>query len=447
MPSPGEHSVEHHAEEQPMMGVWMTTGLVVGSMIGSGIFMLPVSLAPLGLNMVVAWIVSILGALSVAFALSRLARLGGNGMQSYIEQAFGPVAGFLVSWAFWFSNWVGVAAVAIAFGSATTRLVPSFGADAVTMLAVGSIVVLAAINAMGVRMSGGFNLVTVAIRLVPLVGVALLLALQVAGGGALQPLAASPITLGNIATATTLTLFAMLGFENATAPVGKVRNPERTLPIAILGGTALVGLVYLVSSSGVALLLPAATLANSPAPYADVFAAHGGSLMVLLAAFCIAVAAFGSNNCLVLVTGELGYAMAERGQLPAVMARTTAIGTPVISQIVGSALAIVAVLANTSRTSAGLFVFLILLSTSGILVIYLAGTLAAWREDRSPIARIVMALAMLFIAFAFYGAGMEANLWCLVLLAAGGANYVVMRGFSRQRTSRAAEPVPAALPE
>jgi APA family basic amino acid/polyamine antiporter len=423
------------ADSTPMMGVWMTTGLVVGSMIGSGIFMLPVSLAPLGFNMVIGWVVSILGALSVAFALSRLARLGGTGMQSYIEQAFGPIAGYLVSWAFWFSNWVSVAAVATAFGSAATRLVPSLGADAVNLLAIGSIVALTAINALGVRMSGGFNLVTVAVRIVPLLGVAVLLALQAARGGALEPLASSPLTLGNIATATTLTLFAMLGFENATAPVGKVRNPERTLPIAILGGTALVGLIYLISSSGVALLLPSAALANSPAPYADVFAAHGGSLMVLVAAFCIAVAAFGSNNCLVLVTGELGFAMAERGQLPAVMARTTATGTPIVAQIAGSTLAIVAVLANSSRTSAGLFVFLILLSTAGILVIYLAGTLAAWREDRSPLARMVMALAMLFIAFAFWGAGIEATLWCLLLLAAGGVNYVVMRSINSRATN------------
>jgi APA family basic amino acid/polyamine antiporter len=431
--------------EQPQtMGVWLTTGLVVGSMIGSGIFMLPVSLAPLGYNMLVAWVVSILGALSVAFALSRLARLGGNGMQSYIEQSFGPLAGFLVSWAFWFSNWVSVAAVAIAFGSAVTRLIPSFGADTVSLLAIGSIVVLTAINALGVRMSGGFNLVTVAIRIVPLLGVALLLALQWARGGTLEPLASTPITISNIATATTLTLFAMLGFENATAPVGKVRNPERTLPIAILGGTALVGLIYLISSSGVALLLPGAALATSPAPYADVFAAHGGSLMVVVAAFCIAVAAFGSNNCLVLATGELGYAMAERGQLPAVMARTTAIGTPVIAQIVGAALSIVAVLANSSRTAAGLFVFLILLSTSGILVIYLAGTLAAWREDRSLMARIVMTFALLFIAFAFWGAGIEANLWCLVLLAVGGANYLVMRAISSRATSPEAATAPAA---
>src|SRR3954447_15698345 len=97
------------------LGIWMTGGLVVGSMIGSGIFMLPVSLAPLGANAIVGWLVSISGAVAVAFALAHLSRQGGGGIQSYIEEAFGPTIGFIVAWAFWCSNWGGQAAIAIAF--------------------------------------------------------------------------------------------------------------------------------------------------------------------------------------------------------------------------------------------------------------------------------------------------------------------------------------------
>lgn len=328
-----------------------------------------------------------------------------------------------------------IAAVAVAFASAATRLLPAASDSIVVILAVGSILIQTAINAFGVRMSGGVNLVTVAIRRFPLLGVTVLLVARLASDIPVEPIAATPVTLANIGTATTLTLFALIGFENATALVSKVRNPAPTLPIAMIGGTALVGLVYLLSSSGVALLLPAATLASSPASYADIFAAHGGAPIVWLAALCIAVAAFGSNLCLNLATGDLGYAMAERGQLPAVMARTTAIGTPVVAIMVGAALAIIPVLANSSRSTAGLFVFLILLSTSGILVIYLAGALAAWRDEHSLAARLVIGLAMLFIGFAFYGAGVEANLWALALLAAGAINFLVMRRLDARRAT------------
>src|SRR5215210_4701341 len=94
------------------IGIWMTSALVVGTMIGAGIFMLPVSLAPLGANAPAGWMLSSVGALCIAFA--RLSRLGGDGIQANIERELGRRAAFLVAWAFWVSNWAAQAAVAIA---------------------------------------------------------------------------------------------------------------------------------------------------------------------------------------------------------------------------------------------------------------------------------------------------------------------------------------------
>ena len=430
-----------------MMGPWLTTALVIGSMIGSGIFMLPVALAPLGFNAVVAWLVSIAGALSIAFALARLSKIGGEGgIQAYIEQAFGPLTGFIITWAFWVSSWVTTAAVAIAFGSAVSRINPMFGANTVIILSISTIVFLTLVNALGVRVSGALNIVTIAIKLLPLVGAVVLLAMTAGSGTPLEPLAATPLSIGAVATATTLTLFAMLGFENATAPVGKVRDPSRNLPRAILAGTALVGVIYLLSSSAVLLLLPADVVANSPAPFADVFAASGGEALVLLAAFAIAVSAFGANNCGILVTGELGYAMAKRRQLPSAMARTRGANTPVVAQVVASMLSILLVLANSSKSTADLFTFTILLTTSATLFVYLAGTAAAWIHCNTLGTRIILILATLFIAFAFWGAGLEANLWCLALLAIGLAVYTIMLRVN-SRSTREPALAPAAPAE
>jgi APA family basic amino acid/polyamine antiporter len=422
--------------QPPSMGIWLTTGLVVGTMIGSGIFLLPVSLAPLGWNAVIAWFVSIAGALAIAFALARLSRGGGEGgIQSYIEQAFGPLVGFIITWAFWVSCSVSNAAVAVAFGAAASRISPLFGADTVIVLAIGAIVFLTLVNALGVVVSGGLNLLTIAIKLLPLIGVVVLLALSAGSGAPFEPLAPTPITIGGIATATSLTLFAMLGFENATAPVGKIRDPSRTVPRAILGGTALVGFVYLLSSSAVLLLLPSDMVASSPAPYADVFASRGGEGLVLMAAFAIAASAFGSLNCGVLVSGELGFAMAQRRQLPAIMARTRGGNIAVVAQVVSAALGIVLVLLNSNRSTGDLFAFMILLTTSAILFVYLAGTAAAWRHCPSPGTRLILCLATLFIAFAFWGAGFEADAWCLALLAAGVVVYAVMRAINSRRAA------------
>ena len=247
-----------------------------------------------------------------------------------------------------------------------------------------------------------------------------------------------PITLGNIGTAVALTFFALTGFENATTPVGKVRDPERTIPRAILGGTLFVALLYLLTSTGVQLLLPADLVATSPAPFADVLAAHWGGGVASVAAIAIAVAAFGCLNGLMLGTGELGYAMGLRRDLPGVMARTIRGGTPLAAQLVGSALTILLILANSSRASASLFTFVILLSTAAVLVVYFVGALAAWRLRASRFSRAIIVVAIAFILFAAYGAGIEADLWCFLLLAIGLAIRAVVRRLAVQAPAVAA---------
>jgi APA family basic amino acid/polyamine antiporter len=418
----------------------MTSALVVGTMIGSGIFMLPVALAPLGVNAIVGWILSSVGALAIAYSLARLSHLGGDGIQANIERQLGRRVAYLVAWSFWVSNLAAQAAVAIAGASALSWINPAFaGPGFVIPGAIGGVVFFTAINAFGVRASGVASIVTVAIRLVPLLGVILIFALRGIGRVAYEPLAPIALTPGNIATATALTFFALTGFENATTPVDKVRDPARTVPRAIIGGTLFVAIVYLLASTGVQMILPAGTVASSPAPFADAIAAQWGGPAASLAALAIAIAAFGCLNALILGSGELAYALGLRGDLPRVMAWTWRGNTPVVAQIVGSALSVLLILANSSRATASLFTFIILLSTAVELFVYLAGALSAWRMSRSALARLTIISALLFILFAFYGTGVKAALWSLVLLAIGLAVQVIVH--------RLGSPLPVAASE
>jgi APA family basic amino acid/polyamine antiporter len=430
------------------MGIWMTTALVVGTIIGGAIFMLPVSLAPLGLNALIGWVVSGVGAVCIAFALSRFSRFGGEGIQANIEREFGPTVAFLVAWAFWVSNWVSEASVAVTAGSTLSFI--GGGSGMVIPVAVASLVILTAINAIGVRASGGLSIVTVAIKVLPLLAVIWLFVERGGGGGHYEPLARAPVNVANMATAVALTFFALTGFENATAPVCKVRDPERTITRALLGGTAFAALVFLAAGSSIQMLLPARIVAASPAPFADAIMAHWGRGAATLAALAITVSAIGCLNCLILGTGELGYAMALRGDLPKIMARTRGLNTPVVAQVVGSVLTILAILANSSRTTANLYTFIILLSTAGVIVLYFVGALAAWKLTKAPASRAVIAVALLFSVYALYGTGAEADLWCLVLLAAGLAVRAVVRQLNSRLPAGSilpAEASPAVLPE
>ncbi|MDQ3077582.1 MAG: amino acid permease [Pseudomonadota bacterium] len=434
--------------EKQQLGPWMTTALVVGGIIGAGIFLLPVALAPFGRNAIIGWVISGAGVLCIGYALARLVTSDGAGLQAYVERSFGPTAGFLVAWSFCFSQWAANAALAIAAAAAISRIENAFaGPTAIALLAVGFIIFLTLVNALGARAMGRLAVVTTALKILPLVAAVVLVAVNSGQGRPAEALALMPVTFDNIAAAVALTLYALTGFENATAPVGKVRDPARTIPRAILLGTAFVALLYLLSSTAVLMLLPQDQAIVSVAPFADALATRWGETAAILAALGMAISAFGCLNGGIMVAGELGYSMALRGDLPRTLAGTNGTNTPVVGQLLASAVAILLVLLNSSRTTAGLFTFVILLSTVGALVIYLVGSIAALRLRPSGLATAIIVVGILFSLFAFYGAGLEANLWGVVLIAAGFVIRWLSRRFSSRATIPPAETVPAALPE
>jgi APA family basic amino acid/polyamine antiporter len=430
------------------MGIWMTSALVVGTIIGAGIFMLPVSLAPLGMNALLGWLVSGAGVLCIAFAFAQVSRLGGDGIQANVEREFGPTVAFLVAWAFWVSNWTAQASVAIAVGSTLSFIAPAIlGASSVVPIGIACIVILTLINAIGVRAAGGFSIITVAIKILPLLAVVWIFAERGASGTRYEPLPPLPVDFGNLATATALTFFALTGFEAATAPVNKVKNATRTIPRALIGGTIFVVVLYMLAGTSIQMLVPAETVASSSAPFADAIISRWGNGAATLAALAIAVSAIGCLNGLILGTGELGYSMALRGDLPSVMARTHGSGTPVVSQLVAAVITILLLLANSSRATANLYTFIILLSTAAIVVLYFVGSLAAWRANASLGARWIILLALGFVLFAAYGTGLEACLWVIALLGTGLVIRAVMHRLnSRAGSIRVEEASPAVLP-
>lgn len=402
------------------IGIVMTSAIVVGTVIGSGIFLLPITLAPLGLNAPIAWVVSGIGALCIAFALSRIVRPEGGGLQSYVEAELGATAGFIVTFALWVSCWTAMASTAVAAAAALSWIVPRLSDPwSVAMIAIATTIIVTGVNLRGVRAAGGFAVVTVALRILPLLAVIVAVLTMKAHHQPLARLAPTPVTTDNLATAVTLTLFAIIGFETGTAPVGKVRNPTRTIPLALMAGTSFCVLLYLLSSTSVSLILSTEATARSLSPFADALKANWGETAARLAAVGVAIAAIGGLNSNLLCGGELGYSMGLRGDLPSLLGRANQNNTPVLSLLLAAVLTVLLVLSNASRSTAQLFIFVSLLTTTATLVVYLIGAIAALRRRSSAAAIVAIGASILFSLFAFYGAGMEANLWGLALLSAG----------------------------
>ncbi|MDZ7627862.1 MAG: amino acid permease [Parvularculaceae bacterium] len=421
------------------LGLIMCTALVVGNMIGSGVFLLPASLAPLGWNSIFGWILTIAGGLCLAFVFASLARAmpRGGGPYAYTRAAFGEGPAFMVSWSYWIGLWVGNAAIATAGVSYLTVFFPQLatttGLHAVVTLAI--IWTLTAVNCRAATLAGSVQVVTTILKLLPLFAVILLAALILGekGAGAVQPYKAETIALGSITTAATLALWSLLGLESATVPADQVHEPEKTIPRATMLGTILTGIIYLFVCTSVILLQPSEVVAASNAPLADFIATRWGEGARQAVAIFAAISVIGALNGWILCTGELTSAMAKDGLFPSVLARRSSLGAPVYAHIVSSSLLTGVVLLNYSESLIGLFNFVALLSTTSILFMYLAVSLAALKLNasggiaKSAALMIVAAVATAYSVWAIYGAGTKPFLWGLALLAAGPVVYIATK--------------------
>jgi len=439
-----------------VLGLWTCLALVVGNMVGSGIYMLPAALAPYGWNAVLGWTVTVGGSLCLAFVFARLARSfpEAGGPYAYSRLAFGRGAAFALAWSYWISIWVANAAIAVAAVSYLSLFAPALGGD--PRLAAGATLALlwtlTLLNAASLRAAGGFQLATTLIKVVPLILAILLGAVLIGGGGGPADQAAQqPVGLGAINAAAALTLWAMLGFESATIPASSVREPQRNIPRATLIGTLLVGILYLLASSAVALLSPAAEVAGSAAPFADFVGAQLGPGAAMAVAACAAISMIGALNGWVLLQGQVPLAMARDGAFPGWFGAAGAAGTPARALLLSSGLASLLVLANYSRTLAQLWEFMALLATVAALILYLICGMAALKlmatraMPRSTMVAVLATVGTLYALWTLLGAGWEATAWGAVLLASGVPVYLLMA--VARRSSRAAADGPAASPE
>ena len=412
------------------LGLWSATALVVGSMIGSGVFLLPAALAPYGGVSLLGWAITLGGALALALTFARLASRWPQtgGPYVFARNAFGDLPGFLVAWSYWVSNWCANAAIAVAFAGSLGALVPAATATPLraAACALGALWICAGVNLLGIREAGRVQLVLTVLKFVPLLAFAGI-AIWYVDGSRFVPLNPTTESLPSAINATVaLTLWALLGLEAATVPAGAIDQPERTIPRATIIGTLLAGAVTVLAVTSVMGLLPADQLKDSAAPMVDAARALWGPAAGIGIAAVAAISCIGALNGWVLLSAQIPLAAARDGMLPKRFSILDAKGTPAFGLIASSVLASVLIMANYSRSLVSLFTFAILLSTAATLLPYFVGS-AAWLLRGDSRGRLLAAVGLVYSAYALFGAGREALLWGAVLLAAGLPIFVWMR--------------------
>jgi basic amino acid/polyamine antiporter, APA family len=422
----------HNARDRKV-GLWIATALVVGNMIGSGVFLLPASLAPFGGVSILGWLFTSAGAMAVALLLAGLARRipRAGGPYAYTREGLGGLPAFLVAWGYWISIWSGNAAISVAFVGYSATFFPPLAQNPIlgAWTALGTIWLLTGVNALGVREAGVVQLWTTVLKLLPLLALGTLGLLWLDPGHFVPFNASGASTFGAVTATATLTLWAFLGLESATIPADSVRRPEQTIPRATVLGTGIAAVVYILATVGVMGIVPAGELAQSTAPFADAAARIWGGWAGGFIALGAAISAFGALNGWILLQGQMPLAAARDGLFPSPFAQVSRRGTPVAGLVISSLLATALIALNFSATLVDQFTFIILLATLSTLIPYIFSSLAdlvmlARGRRTDPTgpwkARAFLgAAALLYSTWAAVGSGRDIVFWGFLLLLAG----------------------------
>jgi APA family basic amino acid/polyamine antiporter len=408
------------APSRRLLGFWSCWALVVGTMIGSGVFLLPTTLAPFGLMAYGGFFLAGAGALSIGLVFARLAArtTRSGGPYIYVQDAFGGLLAFLNAWALWVSYWITIPILAVAFVGYLTIFSPSLH-DAPLAQALAALALtwtLTLISMRGLREASFVQILMTLLKIVPLLLVAALACVfgRPANLPALDPTHAPPIA--TIAATTLLALWPFTGLEAGVIPAGNVDNPQRAIPRAVVTGVITAGLIYFIATFAVMLLVPAHALAGSAAPFADAARALGPWGAPLIAAGAL-VAIIGTLNGVLFCCGQLPMAVALDGLAPAALAKLNRGQSPYISLLLSAVLGSILLLANYTRGLVQAYTFLVTMATMVTLFPYLFSALAelkhSWRSARGW--AIVALFASLYSLFAAFGSGWEA-LWQGALL-------------------------------
>ena len=418
-------------KEKTKLGLWTGTSLVVGSMVASGIFMLPASLASFGSLSLLGWLISGTGAICIALVFSWLSRIlpvSRGGPYAYSRAGMGDFAGFWVAWGYWISIWCANAALSIACVSYLTTFFPIFSTSTIAAVMMGLSIIwfLTWLNSTGIRNAGYMQLITTILKLVPLVMI---------GIGGLFYLNTDHFTVFNrtessvfaiLGQTITLTFFAFLGLECATIPSSEIEHPEKNVPKATIIGASVSTLIYILTTIAVMGILPPDSLIQSDAPLAD--AAHqiwGNWARYLVSAGAI-ISTFGALNGWILMQAQIPAAVAEDHLLPAVFAKVNKSNTPYFGLIITSILTSALLITNYNQSLGSAYKYAILLSTLAILVPYLFSLISffilgkkteklRWNKTMT----VVTSVAFVFCVWAVIGSGAETVYWGFILFIAG----------------------------
>lgn len=422
------------------LGLTIAIALVAGNMMGSGIFMLPATLAQKsgsGATML-AWLLT--GAGSIFLALS-FAKLGTRypstgGPYDYSRRAFGDLAGFMNAWLYWNGSWIGNAAIIIAVASYTCNVFPAIGSNHLTSFIYTSSIlwVFTIINILGVKRAGIIQTGITVFELALFIAF-IFVAASHFNPGFLAPIFPKGKSLNTIPSAAASTLWAFIGFETTSVTAGEIKNPEKNVARSTIIGISIAVLMYMAINFFAMGAMPSAKLAESTSPIADIFTSILGKGVSNIITVGAVISILGTTVGWILATARMSYAAGKDRIFPEFFARVhPKYNTPHVSLIISAVLANLLLFMNYTKSLSSAFNFVILLATLSYLPMYastaaaeiylLSKTNGSFSFFKFIKSSIVPLLGFAYAAWTIYGSGAEVVMYGFMLMLLGVPFYL-----------------------
>jgi APA family basic amino acid/polyamine antiporter len=316
------------------LGISHAVAVVVGTIIGSGIFLVPAEMMQAVGSAKLVYLAWLVGGLLSFFGALTYAELGAmkpqaGGEYVYVRDAYGPLGGFLYAWT-WFviAKPASVATVATGFVRilGTFPIFSFFSSNAITapfsvtwgqFVAIGVAIFISALNYLGVKKAGEFQLVFTVLKVAMILGIVVVC---FGGGGAGSGWSNFAGTFtgarGGIAgfmAALVAALWAYDGWNDLNMVAGEVKQPERNIPIALIAGVATVGVLYVLVNAAVQYVLPASAIAASPRPASDAVALVIGRWGAGIVSAGMAISMLAGLNGTIMSGARVPFAVARDG--------------------------------------------------------------------------------------------------------------------------------------
>lgn len=408
------------------------TTIVMVSMMGSGIVMLPASMAQIGAVSLLSWGVTAVGSIAIAYCFAQLGvfcpRPGG--MSAYSEEAHGKSSFFMASFLYYLSQIIGNVAVAIAAVGYFTPFAPWFGTGAVPLVTgvIGLLWLTTLANFGGPRVTGQIGSVTVWGVIIPVAGLSLIGWFWFKPSVFAEAWNPRNIELADaISKSIPLTLWTFLGMESAAQNSGAVENPKKNVPLACMFGTLGAAVIYVLSTTAIQGIVPNADLANSQAPFAYVYAQMFNPVVGKIVMALAVIACVGSLLGWQFTISQVAQATANANMFPKFFAKLNKHGAPVLGLVVGASLQCVAALSTMSPNASAQFNKLIDLTAVTILIPYITAITAlmvVMHKAKVDSFAYKLNLFAVFVAvgystFAIYASGASAVMGAMIVMMVG----------------------------